>query len=95
MAVTSRGISFQPSPNKTSSSPPYRVVSKIETVPNEKSNEELPAIIGDDSYYSPLVIDDDLNMGDASSGNYSLNNHTLSQQYRDSNNGDVSSGYDF
>ena len=29
-----------------------------------KSNDELPAGIGDDSSYSPLVIDDDLNMGD-------------------------------
>ena len=34
-------------------------------------------------------------MGDMSGGNYYLNNHTLSQQYCDSNNGDMSSGYGF
>ena len=51
--------------------------------------------IGDDSYYYTLVIDDDLNMGDMSGGNCSLNNHTLSKQYCYYNNGDVSSGYGF
>ena len=34
-------------------------------------------------------------MGDISSRKFSLNNHTLSQQYCDSNNGDVISGCDF
>ena len=34
-------------------------------------------------------------MFNMSGGNCSLNNHTLSQQYCDSNNGDVGSGYGF
>ena len=34
-------------------------------------------------------------MGDMSGGNCSINNNTLSQQYYDTNNGDVSSGYGF
>ena len=34
-------------------------------------------------------------MGDISGGNFSLNNHTLSKQYCDSNHGDVSSGHVF
>ena len=42
-----------------------------------------------------MVVDDDLNMGNMSGGNCSLNNHTLSQQYCDYDNGDVSSGYLF
>ena len=33
-------------------------------MPEEKSNEELPAGIGYDSTYSPLVVDDDLKIGD-------------------------------
>ena len=37
---------------------------KRKSAPEEKANEELPAGIGDDSYYSPLVIYNDLNMGD-------------------------------
>ena len=53
----------------------------------------MPAGIVDDYYYSPLFIDDYLNSGDTSGGNCSLNNHTISQQYFDSNNSDVSSGY--
>ena len=55
------------------------------------SNEKL-------SEYSSicvLVIDDYLKMGDISCGGFSLNNRTLLQQYCDSNNGDVSSGYGF
>ena len=34
-------------------------------------------------------------MGDISGGNFYMNNHTLSQQYFDSNNGDVSNGNGF
>ena len=57
---TYRGISFRPSSNNISSSPPYWVGIKRKLVPQEKSNEELPAVIRYDSYYYPLVIDDDL-----------------------------------
>ena len=83
------------SSNKTPPSPPYSVGSKRKSLPEEKSNEELPAGIGDYSYYFPLVVDDDLNIGDMSGGGFSLKNHTLSQQYCDPNNGDVSSAYGF
>ena len=38
------------------------------------------------------IIDGVLKMGDISGGNFYMNNHTLSQQYFDSNNGDVSNG---
>ena len=55
----------------------------------------MPAGIGDGSYLYPLVIDDNLKTGDMSSGNVSMNNHTLSQQGFYSNNGDVSSGCGF
>ena len=88
-----RGISFLPSSSNTPSSPSYCVGSKIKSVSEEKYNEELPAVIGDGSSYYPLIIDDDLKMGDMSGGNCYMNNHTLYQQYHDSNNGDVSSRY--
>ena len=57
----------------------------------EKSKDKLPA------YYSftPLVINYDLHMYENSCGCCYKNNHTLSQNYCDSNNGDVSSGYVF
>ena len=95
LTVISRAISFRPSSNKTPPSPPYCVGSKIKVLPEGKSNEGLPAGIVDDSSYSPLVVDDGLKMGDISGGNCYLNNHIISQQYCDSNNGDVSSGYGF
>ena len=95
MTFTSRPISFFLSSNKTPPSPPYCVGSKIKAVLEERSNEELPAGVGYDSSYSPLIIADDLNMGDMSGGNYSMNNYTLYQQYYDYNNGYVSSGYGF
>ena len=38
-------------------------------------------------------MDDCFKIGDMSCGDFSMNNHTLSQQDCDSNNGDVSSGY--
>ena len=47
------------------------------------------------SNYFPLVIDDYFIMCDRSGGNCYMSNHTLSQKYFDSNNGDVSSGYGF
>ena len=93
--VTSKAISFFPSLNKTPPSPPYHFGSKIKSVPEEKYNEELPAGIEDYSYYYPLVVYYYLKMGDMSGGNFSLNNHSLSQQYFYSNNGDLSSGYGF
>ena len=55
----------------------------------------LPAGIGDSSSYSTLLIDADCNMGEMSGGDFSMNNHTLFQQYYDSNNFDVSSWYGF
>ena len=68
LTVTSRAKYFWPSSNKTSPSPSYHVVSKIKAAPKEKYNDELTADIGDSSYYSPFVIDDDLKMGDMSGG---------------------------
>ena len=87
------GISFIPSSNNTPSSLPYCVGSKRKSVSEEKQNEELPAVIGDSSSYYPLIIDDDLKMGDMSGGKCYMKNHTLCQQYYYSNNGDVSSEY--
>ena len=95
MIVKYIGIYFCPSSNNTPSSPPYHVGNKIKARPEETFNEGLPVGIVDDSYYSPLVIYDDLNMGDMVGGNFSMNNHTLSQKYFYSDNGGVSSGYGF
>ena len=64
MTVTSRGISFCSSSNIKPSSPPYCVGIKRKPVYEEKPNEELPVGIGDCYTYSPLVIDDDLKIGD-------------------------------
>ena len=75
--VTSRGISFRSSSNNTPSSPSYSVGIKIGGLPEENSNEEFSAGIGDDYYYSPLDFGDDLKKGDMSGANFSLNNHTL------------------
>ena len=69
LAVTSRGILFFPSLNNTTPSRPYRVVSKIKDLPEEKSNEKLPAGIGNNYSYSSLAIGDDLKIGDMSGGN--------------------------
>ena len=95
MTVKSRAILFCPPPNKARQSPPYFVVSKIKAVPEEKYDGKSPAGIGEDSSYYTLVIDDNLNMGAMSGGNCSLTNHTISQQYCDYNNGDVSIRYVF
>ena len=62
--VTSIAISFRSSSNNTPSSPPYCVGIKRKSVPEEKSDEELPAVVGDYFTYSQLVNDDDLKMGD-------------------------------
>ena len=91
MTVTSRAISFYSSFKKTQPSPPYCVCRKKKNC----FNEELPVCTGEYSYCYPLVIDDDLNMNYMSGGNCSLNNHSLSQQYHDSNNGDVTRVYGF
>ena len=91
MKVKYRGIYFHPTSNITPWNLPYRVGSKQKTVPEENFNEELPAGIGDDSYYYPLVIDDDFKMGDMSVGNCSINDHIIFQHYCDLNNADVSS----
>ena len=95
LTVASRGISFCLSSNNTPSSLPYSVGIKRKLVDEEKSNEELPAVIGYDYSYSTLVINDDLKMCDMSGGNCYLNNHTISQQYCYSKNCDVSCGYVF
>ena len=72
-------------------SPPSCIRIKIKSTSGEKSKYKLP----EDSSFSSFIIFDDLKMGDTSCGNCSTNNHTLYQQDRDSNNGDVSSGYSF
>ena len=64
MTVTSRGISFCASSNNPLSIPPYHIGTKIKAVTEEKSNEELPAGIGDDYSNSTLAIDNYLKMGD-------------------------------
>ena len=76
---TYRGISFTLSSINTQSRPTYHVGSKIQEVPEEKSNEKLPAGIGDDSSFTTLVIYDDLKMGEMSSGDFYMNKHTLYQ----------------
>ena len=68
---------------------------KREAVPEEKSNDELYAGIGDYYYYYPLVIDDDMKMCDMSGVIFSMNKHSLYQQYCALNHVDVCSGYDF
>ena len=42
----------------------------------EKPKEELPV----DSSFNPLIINNDLKIGDKSCGNYSMNNDTIFQQ---------------
>ena len=64
MTVTYRGISFRSSSNNEPSSPPHSISIKRKAAPEEKYNTELTVGIGDDSNYSPLVIDDYLKMGD-------------------------------
>ena len=64
---------------------------KRKYVHEEKLKEKWPA----DSYFSTLIVNDDLSMGDKSCGNYSMNKHTTFHQYCDSNNGDVISRYGF
>ena len=93
MTHTYRGKYYLPSSNSTPPIPPYSVDNKRKEVPKEKSNEELPAGIGDAYYFSPLIIGDDLKMDDMSGGNCSMESHTLYQHDCNSNNGNSSSGY--
>ena len=60
---TYRGKYYIPSSNSTPPIPPYSVDNKRKEAPKEKSNEELPAGIGDAYYFSPLIIGDDLKNG--------------------------------
>ena len=53
------------------------VRSKRKHVNEETSKEKLPV----DYYLSPLIINDDLKMGEKSCGNCSTNNHTIYQHY--------------
>ena len=55
--------------------------SKRKAIPKEKSDDELPAGIGDDFYLYPLVIGSDLKVDDVSVGNGSINNRTLHVRY--------------
>ena len=64
MTDTSRGIKYHPSSKNTPSSAPYCIGSKRKSAPHEKINDKLTAI----SSISPLVIDDDLKMGDMRCG---------------------------
>ena len=64
---------------------------KLSIITEENPNDKLPTGIGDDSYLSPSVINGDLKMVDVSGGNCYMENHTLSQQERGSNTGDMSS----
>ena len=68
---------------------------KEKSLPEEKYYDELRAGIVDGSYFSPLVIDGYFELGDVSGWNGSINNHTLSQDYLDPNNGDARSGNGF
>ena len=85
------GLPFCLSSNNTPSSPTSRLESKNKALPKEKSDDELPACIGDCYYFFLLVIDGDLKMGEVSGGNCSMNNHNLSQKDFDFNIGNVSS----
>ena len=78
LTVTSRGMFFHSSSNNTPLSLIYCFGIKRKAVPEEKSNKYFPAGTVDNSTDSPLVVDDDLQMGDISGGNCSLNNNTLS-----------------
>ena len=71
--------------------PPSYVYSKRKYVHEEKLKEKWPA----DSYFSTLIVNDDLSIGDKSCGNYSMNKQTTFHQYCDSNNEDVNSRYGF
>ena len=64
LIVIYRYISFLSSSNNTPSSTPLGFDIKIKSVLEAKSNDELPTGIGDYSTYYPLIIDDDLNIGD-------------------------------
>ena len=72
-------MSFRSSSNDTPSSTLSSIGSKIKSLPEEKCDDELPAGIGDDSNFSPLVIDGVFKMGDMSGGDCYMNNRTLSQ----------------
>ena len=63
MTFTSKGISFPLSSKNTPSSTPYGVGNKIKAVPEAKPNDELPAGMGDDYTYYPLVIYDNFKDG--------------------------------
>ena len=60
-----------------------------------KYDDEFTAVIGDYSYFLPLVIGAVFIMGDVSDANFSMENCTLSQHYCGYNNGDVRSGNGF
>ena len=69
MKDPSIGTSFIPSSNNTPSSPPSCLGCKIKSLAKETYDDELPAGIGDGSYFSSLVIDYVLKMGNPSGGN--------------------------
>ena len=73
------------------SSPTSCVRSKIQSFHKEKEKQKLPS----DSSFTPLITNNGLNMGDKSSGHFSTNSHTVSQQDCDSNHGHLSSGCGF
>ena len=90
----SRGVYIHPISNNTPSSPPSGTGGKIKSLNKEKYDGELPAGIRNGSSFSTLVIDRDLQMGGVggvSGVNGSMTSHTLSQNYWDFNNGDMSS----
>ena len=73
------------------SSPPPCVCSKRKPVPEEKAKNKWPRNYS----FSPLIINDDLKMGDMSCGNFYRNNHTFYQKYYDYNHYGMGSGYGF
>ena len=73
------------------SSPLSGVCSNRKAVHEKKPKYKLPAA----SSFNSLIINYDLNMGEKSCGDCSMDKHTLSQHDFDYNNVDVSSGFYF
>ena len=75
----SRGFSVYQASNNTPYSPPPGPDSKIKSLPEEKSDDELP--VGSVNYSSlpSMVIYVDFQMGDVSGGNGYMNIYLISQ----------------
>ena len=57
LSKSSIGVSFCPSSHNTQSSPPSHLGNIIKSLTEVKYDDEVPAHIGDEDSFSPLVID--------------------------------------